>query len=121
MPDDEITLFNTCTDLVGLRKNEPFLLHLLGTKRPGEWVGVRECCLQIGVAASDLGPAVFATWLPDPAAQDGYAVILFYDDESKWSMAAHYNRRRLLGGASPSQTLHPTGASVSVSQNIQPR
>ena len=44
MQDDEIALCNSCTDLVGLRKNEPFPLHLLGSKRPGEWVGVREFC-----------------------------------------------------------------------------
>lgn len=112
MQDDEITLFNTCTDLVSLKRMEAFPLHLLGSKRPGEWIGVRAFCLQIGVAPGDLRPDLFATWLPDPLAQDAYAVILFYDDESKWSMAAHYNRGRLLGGGPPHQMLQPAGAAI---------
>ena len=37
-------------------------------------------------------------------------MILFYDDESKWSMAAHYNRRRLLGEASPDPSPQPIRA-----------
>jgi hypothetical protein len=94
MHDDEITLFNTCTNLVTLRKAEAFPMHLLGSRRPGEWLCVREVCLQIGVAPGDLRPDVFATWLPDPLAQEAYVVIMFYDDETKWSMAAHYARAR---------------------------
>ena len=108
MQDDEITLFNTCTDLVSLEKTEAFPLNLLQRKRPGEWIGVREFSLQIGVDTGDSTPELFATWLPDPMAHDGYAVILFYDDESKWSMAAHYNRARLLGDGSPNQAHQPT-------------
>src|SRR6266446_6129591 len=61
MPDDEITLLNTCTDLVSLRKAEAFLLHLFHSKRPGEWICVREVCQRIGVPAGDLRPEVFAT------------------------------------------------------------
>ena len=125
MQEDEITLFNACTDLVSLRKHEAFPLHLLGTKQPGEWIGVREFCLRIGVAPGVLSPDLFATWLPDPMAHDGYAVILFYDDESKWSMAAHYNRLRLVGGELPTQVRQPTGvalpaASGSTSQQAVP-
>jgi hypothetical protein len=30
MPDDEISLWNICTDLVSLRKTEAFAMHLLG-------------------------------------------------------------------------------------------
>ena len=37
-------------------------------------------------------------------------MILFYDDESKWSMAAHYNRGRLLGDASPDASPRPIRA-----------
>ncbi len=121
MPDDEITLLNTCTDLVSLRKAEAFLLHLFHSKRPGEWICVREVCQRIGVPAGDLRPEVFATWLPDPMAHDGYAVILFYDDESKWSMAAHYNRARLLGGGTPNQSLQPTGAALPASSRSTPQ
>ena len=38
------------------------------------------------------------------------AVILFYDDESKGSMAAQYNRGRLLGEASPDPSPQPIRA-----------
>ncbi len=110
MQDDEISMLNACSNLVSLRKTEGFVRHLLTSKRAGEWIGVRECCLQTGVAAGELGGKLFATWLPDPVGQDGYVVILFYEDESKWSMAAPYNRGRLLGGAPASQVLQPTGA-----------
>jgi hypothetical protein len=114
MQDDDITLFNACTDLVSLNKCEAFPLHLLGSKRPGEWIGVRECCLEIGVAAGELRPELVATWLPDPMAHDGYAVVIFYDAESKWSLVAHYNRARLLGGSAPNQ-VQPTGTAISAS------
>ncbi len=90
-------------------------MALLGGKRPGEWIGAREFCQQISVAADDLTPELFAAWLPDPKAHDGYVVILFYDDESKWSMAALYHRARLVGGALPEQAAQPTGAAVPVS------
>ncbi len=104
MQDDEITLCNICTDLVSLRKNEPFLRQLLASKPPGEWVSLRGFCTQAGLSVGEIKPDLFATWLPDPLSDDAYAVVMFYDDESKWSMAAHYNRVRLLGDASPQQT-----------------
>src|SRR4051794_26946964 len=112
MQDDEIALSNACTDLVSLKRWEPFLLHLLQSKQPGEWIGVCDCCLQIGASQGPLMPEFFVTWLPDPKANAGYVVILFYDDESKWSMAAHYNRARLLACASPHQ---PPGGPIAVS------
>lgn len=99
MEDDEITLTNACTDLVSLRASEAFPRHLLTNVRPGEWIDVRRACQQVGVAPGELTTDVFATWLPDPVNVEAYAVILFFDDESKWSMAAHYNRGRLQGGA----------------------
>ena len=37
-------------------------------------------------------------------------MILFYDDESKGSIAAHHNRRRLLGDASPEPSPQPIRA-----------
>lgn len=108
MQDDEISLFNTCTDLVSLEKREDFPLHLLQDKQPGEWVCVREFALQIGVDPGDSTPELFANWFPDPMSHADYVVILFYDDESKWSMAAHYNRARLLGGGSKNEALQAT-------------
>jgi hypothetical protein len=117
MQEDEITLFNSCTDLVSLRRCEAFPMRLLDGKRPGEWIRVREFCGQVGVAVGDLQPELFATWLPDPMGSTAYVVILFYDDESKWSMAAHYNRRRLLGDAAPDQSPQPIRAASPASSS----
>jgi hypothetical protein len=121
MQDEDMTLCNACTDLVSLKKWEAFPLRLLAGKPPGEWVGVSGFCQQIGVAANDLTPDLFVTWLPDPKAQDGYVVILFYDDESMWSMAAHYNRERLMSGTSSNQGLEPTGAVLPASSDSTPQ
>jgi hypothetical protein len=104
MEDEDIILSNACTDLVSLKEYEAFPLHLLGGKSGGEWLGVHEFCRQAGLSMSGLKPHLFATWLPDPMGNEGYVVILFYDDESKWSLAAHYNRQRLLEGAAPHRT-----------------
>ncbi len=115
MQDDEIALYNGCTDLIGLRKHEGFPRRLL-ERGPGEWVRVREFYSQAG----ELKPELFAAWLPDPAADEAYAVILFYDDESKWSMAAHYNRGRLLKDAPPTSPL-PIGAASPASAGSTPQ
>jgi hypothetical protein len=112
MQDDEIALLNACTDLVSLKKWEAFPRSLLGGKRPGEWVVAQEFCRELGVAVGGLTPDLFAAWLPDPKAHPGYVVILFYDDESKWSTAAQYNRDRLFAGESPTQALPPTGSDL---------
>ncbi|MGH7223587.1 MAG: hypothetical protein ACRELF_10190 [Gemmataceae bacterium] len=89
---------NICADLVSLKRLEAFPVHLLTAKRPGEWVPVRELCLQAGLDAEDLRPDLFAAWLAEPTGDEGYAVILFYEEESMWTMAARYNRQRLLEG-----------------------
>lgn len=98
--DEDIALVNACADLVTEKKNEAFPSRLLLGKRSGEWVAVAEFCRQTGVAPGELGANLFATWLLDPRSEDGYAVILFYDDESQWSMTAHYNRALLARKAS---------------------
>jgi hypothetical protein len=100
MQDDEIMLLNACTDLVGSRKREAFPMSLLTTRQAGEWVPVRDICQQIDLPSDDFGPTLSVTWLPDPTADESYVVILFFDDETKWSLAAQYNRARLLGGTS---------------------
>ncbi len=105
MQDDETTLYNTCTDLVSMRKNKAFPLHLLGSRRAGEWICVHELCQNLGMAPDEIKPGLYATWLADPLGHDAYVVVMFYDDESKWSMAAHYNRGRLLGDAAPDKTM----------------
>jgi hypothetical protein len=102
MEDEELSrLNNFCADLVSLKRWEAFPVHLLIGKRTAEWVRVRELCLQAGLSPGDLKPDLVATWLPDPAGDEGYAVIIFYDAESMWTSAAHYSRRRLLEGVLP--------------------
>ena len=102
MDDEELTrLNNLCADLLGMKRWEAFPAHLLIGKRTGEWVRVRELCRQAGLDIRDLNSDPFTTWLPDPAGEDGYAVVLFYDEESMWTLAARYNRQRLLEGVLP--------------------
>ena len=110
MDDEGLThLTNFCTDLVTLKRWEAFPTHLLMGKRTGEWARVRELSLQAGLEGLDVKAKLeglevkdlFAAWLPDPSGNEGYAVILFYDEESLWTMAASYNRQRLLEGVLP--------------------
>ena len=112
MQDDEITLCNSCTDLVTSRKSEAFPLRLLKDRRPGEWVRVRDFCQEISVPSNDLRPEVFATWLNDPMAHPAYVIIMFYDDDSKWSMAAHFNCARLQNTTAVSHALQQSGAPI---------
>ncbi len=99
MDDEDLThLNNVCADLVSLKRWEAFPAHLLIGKRTAEWVRVGELCVQAGLDVGNLKPDLFAAWLPDPAGDARYAVIVFYDEESLWSMAASYNRQRLLEG-----------------------
>jgi hypothetical protein len=109
MEDEELVLCNACGDLVSLKKFEAFPRQLL--RGPcKEWIGVGELCRQAGVDAGDITPGLFVIWLPDPTGNESYAVVIFYDDETKWTMAAHYNRTRVLGMASQADSLQPTGA-----------
>ncbi len=102
MEDEELThLNNCCADLVSLKQWEAFPVHLLISKGTGEWVRVRELCLHAGLDVGNLKNDLFAAWLPDPTGDEGYATIIFYDEESMWTMVAHYNRQRLLEGVLP--------------------
>jgi hypothetical protein len=96
MEEDLLRLNNTCADLVTLEKYEAFPTQLLAGAR-GDWVAVRELCVHVGIDAGDVGDGLFVTWLPEPTGQEDYATILFYDDESGWTLAATYNRSRLSG------------------------
>jgi hypothetical protein len=108
MDEDETKLMNACADLVASRNNEAFPLLLLTKEQAGEWIPLSDFCSQIGLTAEALQPSVFATWLPDPMGNGDYVIIMFYDEESQWSMAAQYNRSRLLGGMA-SQQAAPNG------------
>ena len=92
--EDLIDLNDYCSDLVGSKRWEAFPMQLLKGKPVAEWVRVRDFCLEAGLHVGDCKSDLFASWLPDPTGAEEYALILFYDEESMWTMAARYNRRR---------------------------
>ncbi len=92
MVDEEVELTNLCADLLSLKKFEPFPKHLLLEKQAGEWACVRDLCQSLGLDLGAVKSDLFVTWLADPTSAEEYAVVMFYDDESKWSQAAQYNR-----------------------------
>jgi hypothetical protein len=112
MQDDEITLCNACTDLVSLKSAEAFPQQLLANQPAGAWIGVADFCGKVGLVHGGIGESVFATWLPDPIAHESYVVIFFYDDESKWSMTAQYNRGRFMRASAGSKS--NTGAAAAI-------
>jgi hypothetical protein len=123
MEDEELDLLDTCLDLVCLKKHEAFPLGLLSSKGAAEWVSVRTLCQKVGVDAGDLTPSLFATWLSDPAENQGVVVILFYDDDSKGTAAAHFNKQLLLENAKPYQAATPKGSAESIAEQspvVQP-
>ncbi len=76
--------------------SSPMMVALLIGKPTGEWVRVQQLCLQAGLPADAIKADLVAAWLKDPAGDENYAIIIFYDEESMGSMAARYNRQRLL-------------------------
>lgn len=102
MEDEPDVLSNLCADLVSLRKLEPGLVYLFHQKAPGSWVSVRELYSQAGEADQVIKDQLAAAWLPSPH-DPNYAVVLFYDDATKWSLTADYNIARLLGQQPRSQ------------------
>jgi hypothetical protein len=96
MVEDSIRLNNFCVDLVSEKRTEPFVIRLLTNTQAGEWVRVDEVCAAIGLAVEGVDTELFATRLADPVGDEGYSLIVFYDNASLWTMAARYNRQRLL-------------------------
>lgn len=95
--DDEADIpSNVCTDLVSLRKLEPALIHLFRDTTPGVWVPVRELYARAGHSGEAIKTGLAAAWLPSPGDPD-YAVVVFFDNETKWSLTADYHAARLLG------------------------
>ena len=102
MDDEPDVLSNLCTDLVTLRRLEPALVYLFRQKTPGSWVSLRELYEKAGQPDRGIKAQLAAAWLPSPVEPD-YAVVLFNDDATKWSLTADYNITRLLGQQLPSQ------------------
>ena len=102
MEPEPIDLTNACLDLVTMRSKEPFVVALLTGRPRAEWAPVPGLCRESGVAVDDEiagAPNLFVTWLADPGADPAYCVVVFYDDDSKWTCGAHYNRGRLQAAA----------------------
>jgi hypothetical protein len=98
MSTEFFDLINACADLVSLQQNDPFVVGLLTEMQAGEWVPVQSLCRDRGLPLREGASNLFVTWLADPLGNSSYVVIIFYDDDSKWTTAAHYNRQRHLSG-----------------------
>ena len=113
-----VDLENACLDFVTERANEADVRTLLTAHQAGEWVSldrVRRIAAPVSNGAGRFDASgVFVTWLPDPSGDSSFVLIIFFDDCSKWSTAAQYNRSRILRpGTKPSQELGaPQGAVV---------
>lgn len=89
LADELDHLSNLCADVVSEKWHEPLLLSLFRDTSAGEWVPLRD------LAGSDEYPATLAaSWVKTPDAE--YAMVLFFDSETLWSMHADYNLSRLL-------------------------
>lgn len=102
MNDKTDLMSNICTDLVSLRRLEPGVIHLLRDRKPGAWTHVRDLYERAEEESTSMTTDLLAAWLPSPNDPD-YAVIVFFDDETKWSLTAEYNAKRLLGQQAPAQ------------------
>ena len=96
MEDEADTLSNLCTDLVSLRRLEPGLNHLFRNTPPGTWTPIRDLYEQAGQPDGAIKAELAATWLPAPGSDPGYAVVVFFDNETKWFLTADYNLARLM-------------------------
>jgi len=82
-------LSNLCADVVSERRWEPALLRLFHDTPSAEWRPLRE------LTDADEYPATLAaSWVSTPDAD--FAIVLFFDSETLWSMHADYNLARLV-------------------------
>jgi hypothetical protein len=108
MDDEADILSNVCVDLVSLCRLEPGLKFLFAQTVPGSWTSVRDLYDRAGQPQPNVESKLAVTWLPSPGGPD-YAVVLFFDDETKWSLTADYNVARLLGTKPRSQDVAAAG------------
>jgi hypothetical protein len=78
---------------------EPLLAHLFTQDAAGHWVKVTDLCKLLGFVADGVSADLVMTWLPDPFDEPDFAIVVLFDYETKESLVAHYNRRRLVGDA----------------------
>jgi hypothetical protein len=97
MYDEEISQIGFCTDLVALKATEAFPRSLLTDHKMGEWVQAKRLCHKVGIDLVGMKDELVVAWLADPKGDRSFVVIIFFDNDSKESFAAHYNSGRRLG------------------------
>ncbi len=97
MIDGDDNELNLCAELVTLRDCDAFPLALFNDYQAGEWVRVEALCQKTAIALAGTKADLFTPWLPDPHGVQNYAIIVFYNDATKASFAAQYNKARLFG------------------------
>jgi hypothetical protein len=85
-------LLDVCGDLVSQKSSEAFLASLFSRKHMGQWTKAAELGKDTGFDLNGIGPDVFVTWVDDPSGDPTYALVLFFDDETKLTAAAQFNR-----------------------------
>ena len=100
--EDELT--DLMADLLGERRNEPFL-HALFSAQAGQWLEVSTLCVdlepikqRLARLQAKLNDSLFATWLeyPDPTQSEGFCLIVFFTPLFMWNSTAIYNKAHLL-------------------------
>ncbi len=105
MNDWEVALENLCCDLVSQRDFEPLLAQLF-VKDSSQWTPLMSLAQSSSIDLShfaDIASQLYIVWLSHPTGGSGYAVVIFYDFDSKWTKGADYNRVRLLGQSQATQ------------------
>jgi hypothetical protein len=89
LADELDQLSNLCAEIVSERRWEPALLRLFQDTPAGEWVPLGEL-----TESADSPATLAASWVKTP--DTDFALVLFFDTETLWSMHADYNLARLL-------------------------
>lgn len=94
MPDSPLT--EAVADLLALRRNEPLLRALFGRQK-ATWSALERLAADAGVPLPDeaRGRGIAITWLDDPEAAPGYALVLFVAKGEVASAIGVYHRARL--------------------------
>ena len=90
------TLENLCSDLMSSRTFEAFPIELLQSSK-SKWSSTVELSESIGIDLHldrDIISDLYVVWLDHPTGDSDYALIVFYDFETKWTMGAEFNRSR---------------------------
>lgn len=94
--ENELTdLLDLCADLVSQKSSEAFVASLFSRMRIGQWTNAAELAKEAGVDLNGIGSDVLVTWKDDPSGDPAYTLVLFFDDETKLTAVAQFNRAAL--------------------------